>query len=77
LRLQLTENKTGLVGAVGIEIASLTSKSFEENGVALPPNPNWSLLEPRLGGLDVKPPRQKSRDNGHHMAIFRSGYGWN
>jgi len=34
---------------VGIEIASLTSKSFEDNGVAPPPNPNWSLLEPSTG----------------------------
>jgi len=36
----------GLVGAVGIEIASLTSKSFIINGVAPPPHPNWSFLEP-------------------------------
>jgi hypothetical protein len=35
-----------LVGAVGIEIASLTSKSFRENGVAPPPHSNWSRLEP-------------------------------
>jgi hypothetical protein len=35
-----------LVGAVGIEIASLTSKSFRGNGVAPPPHSNWSLLEP-------------------------------
>jgi hypothetical protein len=34
-----------LVGAVGIEIASLTSKSFRGNGVAPPPHSNWSLLE--------------------------------
>jgi hypothetical protein len=34
-----------MVGAVGIEIASLLSKSNKENGVAPPPFPNWSLLE--------------------------------
>jgi len=44
-----------LVGAVGIEIASLLSKSNKENGVAPPPFSNWSLLEPnhrRIGGSD-------------------------
>src|ERR1700674_8235 len=32
--------------AVGIEIASLTSKSFNGNGVAPPPTSNWSHVEP-------------------------------
>ena len=40
------ESSRLLVGAVGIEIASLTSKSFNENGVALPPSSNWSRVEP-------------------------------
>ena len=37
-----------VVGAkvVKIEIASLTSKSFNGHGVAPPPYFNWSLLEP-------------------------------
>jgi hypothetical protein len=35
-----------LVGAVGIEIASLLSKSDKGNGVAPPPHSNWSLMEP-------------------------------
>jgi hypothetical protein len=35
-----------VVGAVGIEIASLLSKSNKENGVVPPPYSNWSLLEP-------------------------------
>jgi len=37
-----------LVGAVGIEIASLHSKSRKRNGVAPPPLSNWNLLEPSL-----------------------------
>jgi hypothetical protein len=41
-----------LVGAVGIEIASLTYKSNKENGVAPPPHSNWSLLEPRSDKLN-------------------------
>jgi hypothetical protein len=45
-----------LVGVVGIEIASLFSKSNKDNGVASPPRFNWSLLEPRdimeSSGLD-------------------------
>jgi len=40
-----------LVGAVGIEIASLKSKSRKRNGVAPPPLSNWSLLEPSLAAL--------------------------
>ena len=35
---QATETKIGLVGAVGIESASLLSKSNKENGVAPPPH---------------------------------------
>jgi len=35
-----------MVGAVGIEIASLLSKPNKESGVAPPPYSNWSLLEP-------------------------------
>jgi hypothetical protein len=35
------------VGAVGIEIASLTSKSFIGNGVEPPLKSNWCLLEPK------------------------------
>ena len=35
-----------MVGAVGIEIASLLSKPNKGNGVAPPPHSNWSLLEP-------------------------------
>jgi len=35
-----------LVGAVGIEIASLLSKSNRGNGVAPPPRSNWCLMEP-------------------------------
>jgi hypothetical protein len=35
-----------LVGAVGVEFASLHSKSRRGNGVAPPPLFNWSLLEP-------------------------------
>ncbi len=38
--------QVGLVGVVGIEIASLLSESNKANGVAPPPYPNWSLLEP-------------------------------
>jgi hypothetical protein len=38
--------ETKLVGAVGIEIASLTVKSFNINGVAPPPYSNSSLMEP-------------------------------
>jgi hypothetical protein len=42
---------------VGIETAPLNSKSFVENGVALPPFSNWSHLEPtsslRLCGLEA------------------------
>jgi hypothetical protein len=37
-----------MVGAVGIEIASLLNKSNKDNGVAPPPLINWSLLEPGL-----------------------------
>jgi hypothetical protein len=37
-----------LVG-VGIEIASLTLKSFNSNGVAPPPYANWRLMEPSTG----------------------------
>jgi hypothetical protein len=40
-----------LVGAVGIEIASLLSKSNNGNGVARPPYSNWILLEPSGIGL--------------------------
>lgn len=36
------------MGVVGIEIATLTTKSFKRNGVAPPPCSNWSLLEPNL-----------------------------
>src|SRR6266849_9626668 len=35
-----------LVGAVGIEFTSPSSKSRKRNGVAPPPLFNWSLLEP-------------------------------
>ena len=45
-----------LVGAVGIEIESLLSKSNKGNGVAPPPHSNWSLLEPtraKLSALSV------------------------
>jgi hypothetical protein len=42
-----TDSTGLLVGAVGIEIASLTSKSFNTNGVAPPPLSNWSHVEPR------------------------------
>jgi hypothetical protein len=35
-----------LIGAVGIEFASLTSKSSKAKGVAPPPCSNWSLMEP-------------------------------
>jgi hypothetical protein len=45
-----TDSTGLLVGAVGIEIASLLSKSTRANGVAPPPDPNWSLLEPDLAG---------------------------
>ena len=38
-----------MVGAVGTEIASLTFKSFNSNGVAPPPYSNWSLMEPSTG----------------------------
>ena len=44
------------VGAAGIEIASLLSKSNKGNGVAPPPHSNWSLLEPtraKLSALSV------------------------
>jgi hypothetical protein len=34
---------------VGIEIASLTLKSFNSNGMAPPPYSNWSLMEPSTG----------------------------
>jgi len=51
--------------AVEIEIASLTSKSFEHNGVAPPPNPNWSLLEPCLGGPD------ELKYGGHDLTEFQ------
>jgi hypothetical protein len=37
-----------MVGAVGIEVASLNYKSFKANGVAPPPCSNWSLMEPNL-----------------------------
>jgi len=43
-----------LVGAVGIEIASLTHKSNKENGVAprpIPTGANWCLLLVRLLSL--------------------------
>jgi len=40
------EQKSESGGTVGIEIASLTSKSFRENGIAPLPLSNWSLLEP-------------------------------
>ena len=33
---------------MGIEIASLTLKTFNSNGVA-PPYANWSLMEPSTG----------------------------
>jgi hypothetical protein len=36
-----------LVGAVGMEFASLLSKSNEENGVAPPPHSNWYQLVPK------------------------------
>jgi hypothetical protein len=45
-----------LVGAVGIEIASLLSKSNKGNDVAPPPHSNWSLLEAtpaKLSALSV------------------------
>jgi hypothetical protein len=45
--LRRSEQMGWLVGAVGIEIASLTSKSIRGNGVAPPPHSNWSLLEPK------------------------------
>ena len=43
---RLCFQEEGLVGAAGIEIASLLSKSNRENGVAPPSHSNWSLLEP-------------------------------
>ena len=44
--LSHSEQMGWLVGAVGIEIASLTSKSFSRNGLAPPPHSIWSRLEP-------------------------------
>jgi hypothetical protein len=43
-----TDSTGPLGGAVGIEIASLTSKSFIGNGVAPPLKSDWRLLEPIL-----------------------------
>ena len=39
---------------MGIEIAFLTFKSFNSNGVASPPYSNWGLMEPRTGAYPTR-----------------------
>jgi hypothetical protein len=42
-----------MVEAVGIEIASLLSKSNKGNSVAPPPHSNWSLMGPTPAKLSA------------------------
>ena len=49
-------SKKLMVGAVGIEISSLLSKSIKENGVAPPPHSKWCQLAPSAAqflGIDL------------------------
>jgi len=60
-----------MVGAVGIEIASLTHKSKKGNGVAPPPHSNWCQLVPTVTELACGILRLQTQSN-KLLANFRA-----
>jgi hypothetical protein len=66
------ESKRKLVGAVGIEIASLLSKSNKGNSVAPPPHSNWSRMEPTTAKLSALSLSDLSQCVGSYRMLFHA-----